>query len=76
MAVAAQLPPLLPATVQRYYVSGMPTPDQVRYETALRQYLQYVGTYLPPMGSNLPTADPHKVGAVWRNSGVLTVSAG
>ncbi|MDA9406513.1 MULTISPECIES: hypothetical protein [unclassified Bradyrhizobium] len=26
--------------------------------------------------SALPTADPHVVGALWANSGVLTVSAG
>lgn len=26
--------------------------------------------------SALPTADPHVVGRVWRNAGVLTVSAG
>jgi len=26
--------------------------------------------------TNLPTADPHVVGQLWSNSGVLTVSAG
>jgi len=26
--------------------------------------------------SGIPTADPHVVGALWSNSGVLTVSAG
>lgn len=27
-------------------------------------------------GAILPTADPHVVGALWANSGVVTVSAG
>lgn len=34
-------------------------------------------TYGPaPVLPNLPTADPHVVGAIWNNAGVLTVSAG
>lgn len=28
------------------------------------------------MVTGIPTADPHVVGAVWSNAGVLTVSAG
>lgn len=31
---------------------------------------------LAAMVAGLPTADPHVVGALWKNAGVLTVSAG
>jgi hypothetical protein len=29
-----------------------------------------------PVWSGVPTADPHVVGALWANTGVLTLSAG
>jgi hypothetical protein len=32
--------------------------------------------YLSLDGANLATADPHVVGAVWSNAGVVTISAG
>jgi hypothetical protein len=70
-------PPTLPTTVQRFYNNGMPTPDQVRYETSLHQWLLEVSTsFLPLQGANLPTVDPHVVGELWNSAGTVKVSAG
>lgn len=77
MAAAGPPPPTLKTQVQRFYPQGLPTPDQVRYETTLQRYLSLLSTsYLPLTGASLPTADPHKVGSLWNNAGVVTVSAG
>lgn len=40
-------PPTLPTQVQRYYVSGIPTPDQVRYETSLHAWLRTRAPIVP-----------------------------
>ncbi|SEC58785.1 hypothetical protein SAMN05519104_1666 [Rhizobiales bacterium GAS188] len=70
-------PQLLDPHVQRFDAQGRPTPDQVLYEGRLQQYLvRLIAGYVPLNASGLPTADPHVVGQVWRNAGVLTVSAG
>lgn len=76
-------PPLLKASVQRFYGMerpqqvGLPTVDQVRYETSLQAYLTLLSvSYLPLTGASLPTTNPHKVGSLWNNAGVVTVSAG
>lgn len=70
-------PPHLPTTVQRYYVNGIPTPDMVRYETSLQQWLvELAGSFLPLKGASLPTTDPHVVGMLWSSAGTVKVSAG
>lgn len=74
-------PKPLEPEVSRYDAHGRPTQDQRRYELQLQQYLinlvAALGTFQAVTdASNLPTADPHKVGQVWSNSGILTVSAG
>lgn len=81
--MANKPPPPLKPTVQRYYGMerarqvGLPTPDQVKYETSLQAFFALQTTsYLPLVGSALPTADPHKKGSLWNNAGVVTVSAG
>lgn len=38
--------------------------------------LQDAGTTAVVMLAGLPTSDPHVVGQLWRNLGVVTVSAG
>jgi hypothetical protein len=35
-----------------------------------------IGSFVPLDGTSLPTSDPHVVGQVWANVGVLTISAG
>ena len=63
--------------MRRYDENGRPTQDQVTYENALNAYLKrLVAGFVPLNAAALPTADPHVVGEVWRNAGVLTVSAG
>jgi hypothetical protein len=70
-------PPILPATVQRFYAAGLPTPDQVRYETVLQQYLKLLSTsFLPLQAATLPTTDPHVVGALYNSAGTVKISAG
>lgn len=70
-------PQLLQPQVQRFDAQGKPTKEQVIYENQLQQYLtRLVAGYVPLNASGLPTADPHILGEVWRNAGVLTVSAG
>ena len=70
MAAAARiLPPLLPPTVQRYYSSGLPTPDEVRYETSLQEWLKTRaaigsgGGEAGPEGPPGPTGPPGSTGA-------------
>jgi hypothetical protein len=71
-------PPTLPVTVRRFYSDdGKPTPDQVRYETGLRDWLvQLTASVLPLKGATLPTTDPHVVGELWNSAGVVKISAG
>lgn len=71
-------PPTLPVTVRRFYSDdGKPTPDQVRFETTMRDWLQSLSTsFLPLQGAQLPTTDPHVVGALWNSAGTVKVSAG
>jgi hypothetical protein len=70
-------PPTLPTTVQRFYAAGLPSPDQVKYETNLQQYLKLLSaSFLPLQGATLPTTDPHVVGALWNSAGTVKISAG
>jgi hypothetical protein len=80
-AFNAMPPPVLEPVVSRYDAGGHPTIAQVQWETRQRQFLiTLVGAMstLQPKtdASLLPTANPHVVGQVWSNAGVLTVSAG
>ncbi len=70
-------PPLLDPHVRRFDAQGRPTTDQVLYENRLQQYLtRLVAGFVPLNASSLPTSDPHVAGEIWRNAGVVTVSAG
>lgn len=70
-------PPHLPPTVQRYYSSGLPTPDMVRYEASFGEWLRILSSsFLPLEGVSLPTTDPHVVGALWNSAGTVKISAG
>jgi hypothetical protein len=73
-----ELPPrLLPPSIRRFDERGKPTLQQLEYEQRLNQYLiRLVAGFVPLNASALPTANPHVVGEVWSNAGVLTVSAG
>ena len=83
MAVAFTLkpPPLLEPVVSRFDVGGHPTVAQAQYESRLQQFLLAlagaVSTLQPKTDASLlPTSNPHVVGQVWSNAGILTVSAG
>lgn len=79
MAAPFSEPPPKPlsATVQRFYANGTPTVPQVDYENALYAYLKrWTGGGPKLSGLGLPTANPHVVGQIYSNAGVLTVSAG
>jgi hypothetical protein len=74
-------PQLLQPSVHRFDAVGRPTQAQVEYENRLQQYLTRLVAGLAALqaktyGAALPTTDPHVVGQVWSNAGVLTVSAG
>ncbi len=74
----AELPPkLLPPSIRRFDGEGRPTLQQLEYEQRLNQYLaRLVAGFVPLNASALPAANPHVVGEVWSNAGVLSVSAG
>jgi hypothetical protein len=80
VTLPAKLPPLpaiLPPEVVRFNAAGMPAPDQVRYEHLLHiWFVALTKQYVPLDGSTLPTVNPHVVGQIWSNGGILTVSAG
>jgi hypothetical protein len=80
MTLPRPLPPLpavLPPEVVRFNAAGMPAPDQVRFETVLHLWLlALTKQFVPIDGSTLPTVNPHVVGQIWNNGGILTVSAG
>lgn len=74
-------PRSLPPTISRFDPQGKPTRQQLDYEGRLEQYLIRLVAGLGTMqaktdASALPTANPHVVGQVWSNAGILTVSAG
>jgi hypothetical protein len=74
-------PPLLQPQIRRFDGDGHPTVAQVQYEGQLLQFLTRMVGALSTMqpktdASLLPTANPHVVGQVWSNAGILTVSAG
>jgi hypothetical protein len=72
-----QPPKLLPPSIRRFDEHGKPTLQQIEYEARLNQYLtRLVSAFVPLNASALPTANPHVVGEVWSNAGILTVSAG
>jgi hypothetical protein len=78
---AEQPPPLLDASIARFDAAGHPTIAQVQYEQRLQQYLKRLVAGLSTLQAKtdagaLPTANPHVVGQVWSNAGILTVSAG
>lgn len=64
---------------QRYYTTWKDWPDVTTPVTsafyqALEDFLVNVISITD--GGALPTADPHVVGKLWNNAGVVTVSAG
>lgn len=74
-------PPLLQPTIRRFDDTGHPLIAQVQYEGLVLQFLVKLTAAMSTMqpktdASLLPTANPHVVGQVWSNAGVLTVSAG
>ena len=70
-------PKLLPPTIRRFDEHGRPTVQQLEYEQRLNEYLsRLVAGFVPLNASALPTTNPHVVGEVWSNAGVLNVSAG
>lgn len=56
-----------------------PTANPVNLRGVIHQILQNMVTPTLPTvvnAASLPTSNPHVVGQVWSNAGVLTVSAG
>lgn len=71
-------PPVpLPPNISRYDQQGRPTRVQVEYERRVLEWItQLSQSFLPLEGSTLPTTNPHVVGQLWNNAGVVSVSAG
>jgi hypothetical protein len=80
-AFTSKPPPLLEPVISRYDIGGHPTIAQKQWEGLMQQFLLQlagaVSTLQPKTDASLlPTANPHVVGQVWSNAGILTVSAG